>query len=43
MNMKAWRIIRYETISGILHALWDDGAGNRAYQAVEDDDGEPNW
>lgn len=43
MNPTARRIIRYETIAGILHALWDDGEGNRAYQPVEDDDGEPNW
>ena len=35
------RAIRYERIKGIMHALWDDGAGNREYKAVEDEHGEP--
>ncbi len=36
-------IVRYERISGVLHALWDDGNGNRHYAPVEDEAGEPNW
>ena len=41
MNPTARRIIRYETLDGILHALWDDGNGNRKYEPVEDSDGNP--
>ena len=43
MNPNAPRIIRYETINGILHALFDDGNGNRHYEPVEDEAGQPNW
>lgn len=41
MNPTMRRIIRYERIDGIWHALWDDGDGNREYKPVEDANGEP--
>lgn len=36
-------IVRYETHGRIKVALWDDGNGNRHYEPVEDEAGNPIW
>lgn len=43
MNLRARRIIRTETIDGVLHALWDDGDGGRFYKPLHDHSDEPLW